>query len=70
MNDNPYTGRIPWHQGWHIVETEDSESFDLLQIRNAADQLICELHTHEFGVDSPRARQQLEAIISLAENAE
>ena len=70
MRSNPFLGYIPWHQGWHIVETEDGESFDLLVILNANDELVCELHTHAFGVDSPQARQQLEAIIFLAESAE
>lgn len=64
MNNSDFVNR-KWTSGWHIVETEDAESFDLLQIRNADDELVCELHTHQWGVDNPRARLQLEAIIEL-----
>lgn len=59
-----------WYKGWHIVETEDAESFDLLQVVNADGQLIAEMHTHEFGFDNPEARQRMQALINLAECAE
>ena len=68
MNDNPYAGRIRYHQGWHIVETEDSESFELLEIRNGDDQLVCELHPGSL--EDGHARMRLEALIALAEAAE